>query len=302
MRPHLLVILGPTASGKSALAVTLAQHLNGEVISADSRQVYRGLDIGTGKVTQKEMGGIFHHLLDVIDPTNTFSVADFKRCVEQTITEIIHTKKLPILAGGTGFYVQAIVDNLMLPEVPPRPRRREELKKKSAEELYSLLVSLDPIRAESIEQANSRRLIRAIEIAETLGYVPEIDTTPPQNYTKSLYDVIQIGLDVPYSELEGRIRDRVEKRLEQGWKKEVEQLVLAGVPQERFKEFGLGYMIIQEKPNCSQEELTETITTAELQYAKRQLRWFKRDTRIHWFAPSEDKKICEMIKNQWNLS
>ena len=141
MKPKILVILGPTASGKTALSVELAKKFNGEIISADSRQVYKGMDVGTGKVTKREMKGIPHHLLDVADPRKRFTVADFKRQAEKAINEILSRGKLPIICGGTGYYIQAVVDGITPPEVPPDKKLRSELEKKSADELFKILKS-----------------------------------------------------------------------------------------------------------------------------------------------------------------
>ena len=175
MKTKLLIILGPTASGKSDLAVQLAKKYNGEIISADSRQVYKGLNIGTGKITKKEMSGIKHHLLDVTDPKKVFTVSQFKTLVEIAIADISSRGKLPIICGGTGFYIQAVVDNIILPEVPPNKKLREKLNKKTTTELFEILKKLDNERAKNIDAKNPRRLIRAIEIAEKLGKVPPLN-------------------------------------------------------------------------------------------------------------------------------
>jgi tRNA dimethylallyltransferase len=163
--PKILVILGQTAVGKSNLAVRLAKKFNGEIISADSRQVYKGLDIGTGKITKKEMGDVPHFLLDVVSPKRKFSVSQYKKLADKAIKHILGKHKTPIIVGGTGFYIQAIVDNLVLPEVKPDLKLRKKLEKKSTEELVKILKKLDSERAREIDTKNPRRLIRAIEIA-----------------------------------------------------------------------------------------------------------------------------------------
>jgi tRNA dimethylallyltransferase len=292
MKPHLLVILGPTASGKSSCAVGLAQHFDGEVISADSRQVYRGLNIGTGKITPDETRGIPHHLLNVVGPTESFSVADFKRLADKTIRDVTERNRLPILAGGTGFYIQSIVDSVVPPEVPADEKRRRELEQKDTVELFALLTNLDPRRAATIEHDNPRRLIRAIEIAETLGHVPHMNLTFPTNYDKSIYAILQIGLRVPEETLKEQIRLRVTKRLENGWQDEVRELMAHGVSTEKLREFGLGYAILAEQLHT---DATEAVTSAEWQYAKRQLRWFKRDPRIVWVSYDDQKQIAKLV-------
>ena len=170
----IIVILGPTASGKSALAVKIAKKINGEIISADSRQVYKGLDIGTGKITRKEMGGVPHYCLDVVSPKKIFTVADFKKCAEKAIEKIFAKNKIPIIVGGTGLYIQAVVDNIVLPEVKPNWRLRKELEKKTTEEMFKMLKKLDPERAKNIDAKNPRRLIRAIEITKEIGKMPKL--------------------------------------------------------------------------------------------------------------------------------
>ncbi len=188
-RQKIIAIVGPTASGKSGLAVELAAKYNGEVVSADSRQVYAGLDIGTGKVTKKEMGGVPHHLLDVVSPKKIFTVSEFKEKAEKGIADILHRSKLPIICGGTGFYIQAIVDNVIFPEVPPNAALRKKLEKKSAVELAKILQKLDPVRFKSIDIKNPHRLIRAIEIAKALGKVPKIKIDPQ-------YETLLIGIKI----------------------------------------------------------------------------------------------------------
>ena len=170
----IIVILGPTASGKSALAVKIAKKINGEIISADSRQVYKGLDIGSGKITKKEMGGISHYCLDIVSRKKIFTVVDFKKCADKAIEEIFAKNKTPIIVGGTGLYIQAIVDNIVLPKVKPDWKLRKELEKKTTEEMFAMLKKLDPKRAKNIDAKNPRRLIRAIKISKTLIKIPNL--------------------------------------------------------------------------------------------------------------------------------
>lgn len=187
-KPKIIVILGPTASGKSDIAVEIARKFNGEIISADSRQVYKGLDIGTGKITKKEMKGVAHHLLDVISPHKRYTASDFLKTTKKTIIEIIDRKKIPIVCGGTGFYIDALLGDKQIPEVPPNPKLRKELENKTAEELFDVLKKLDPERAKNIDAKNPRRLVRAIEICKALGKVPMVES-------RSLdYEVLKIGI------------------------------------------------------------------------------------------------------------
>jgi len=276
---QLLTIVGPTAVGKSELGVELARACDGEVISADSRQVYRGLDIGTGKITEDQMRGVPHHCLDIADPHKQLTVAEYKACADNAIVDIQKRDKLPIVVGGTGFYVQAVVDDIDFPEVPPDHELREELDQKSAEELFAQLQEKDPKRAETIERDNKRRLIRALEIVAHRGKVPDINSGEPP------YDLCMIGLYRERDELKQRIRTRTEKRLASGLIEEVEQLRKNGLSLELLKEIGLTYYHLARylEGAVSQEELTENIVTAEYQYARKQLSWFRRDERTAWF-------------------
>ena len=160
----LIVILGPTASGKTDLSIILAKKLNGEIVSADSRQVYRGLDVGSGKITKKQMQGIRHHLLDIASPKRKFTVAQYQKLVIKIIKKIHKKNKIPFLVGGTGFYIQSVVDGIVMPEVKPNWKLRKNLEKKNTEELFQMLLKLDPVRAQLIDKKNPRRLVRAIEI------------------------------------------------------------------------------------------------------------------------------------------
>ena len=286
-KPKVLVILGPTAVGKSDLAVEVARFHNGEVISADSRQVYTGLDIGTGKITKKEMKGVPHHLLDVMNPKKVFSVELWKKQTEAAIKDIISRGKLPIICGGTGFYIQSIVDNITLPDVPADPKLRKELALKSTDELFTLLKKLDPKRAKNIDAKNPVRLIRAIEIAKTLGRVPRAKKV------KSKYEFVQIGLTLPAETLHERIHARMLSRMKKGMVAEVEKLHTGGLSYKRMEALGLEYrylaLYLQKK--ISKETMLERLEIEIKQYARRQMQWFKRDARIKWFEPTQTKEI-----------
>lgn len=289
-KPKILVILGPTASGKSDLAVKLAKKYNGEVISADSRQVYRGMDLGSGKITKKEMGGIPHHLLDVVSPKKTYSVAEYQKTAHQIIKEIIKRKKLPIIVGGTGFYIQSIVDNISLPEVPPNTKLRKELEKKSVSELFKIIKKLDPKRSKTIDAKNPHRLIRAIEIAKFLGKVPKLKK-------EQKYNTLEIGLKIDMAILEKNITNRLQKRLKKGMVAEVKKLHDSGVSWKKLESFGLEYGFIAcfLQSKISKQEMISSIKTESLKYAKRQMTWFKKDQRILWL--SDPKEIEKIITN-----
>ena len=295
MKPKIIVILGQTATGKSNLAVKIAKQIGGEIISADSRQVYKGLDLGTGKITKKEMMGVPHHLLNVANPRKSFSVAEYKKLAEEKIEEILKRGKTPIIAGGTGLYIKSIVDNISFPEVPPNETLRKKLKKLSAEKLFALLKKIDPRRAQTVESKNPRRLIRAIEIAKALGKVPRLtEATPP-------YKFIKIGLKLPDEILKKKIKKRLEKRLRAGMAIELHDLRKKGVPWKRFRELGFDqkYIALYLQNKISQKEMLEKLLNKNWQYAKRQWTWFKRDKKIIWIDPtrkSDLKKLENKIK------
>jgi len=290
----LLIILGPTASGKSDVAVKLAKQLNGEVVSADSRQVYRGLDIGTGKITKKEMKGVQHHLLDVADLSantssrNQFSVVKYVELAKQAIENIAAKGKLPIICGGTGFYIQALVDGIILPDVPANNELRKKLSKKSVPELLAQLKKLDPKRYNTIERKNIRRIIRAIEIATVLGKVPALKKQ------RNNYLPIFIGMNVPPAELRKRIHARLLKRIKAGMVGEAKRLHAKkprgqNISWKRMNELGLEYrhLALHLQGKLTREEMITKLETEIWHYAKRQLTWFRRDKRIHWFSPKD---------------
>lgn len=287
-----IVIIGPTATGKSGLAVELAKKFNGEIISADSRQVYKGLNIGTGKITKREMQGVPHYLLDVANPKRRFTVAEYKKLAEKILPYMVVRNKLPIIVGGTGFYIEALVDDLNLPEVPPNLGLREKLEKKSTEELFKILQKLDPKRAKNIDYKNPRRLIRAIEIAKHLGKIP------PYTLNPSGYTPLFIGLDLPDKKLKQKIKKRLEERIKKGMISEAKKLHKNGLSYKRMRELGLEYKFLADflEKKITKKEMTERLEKAIWQYAKRQRIWFKRDRRILWFRPDEQKKIEQEIK------
>lgn len=293
MRPKILVILGPTATGKSDLAVKLAKKFNCEIISADSRQVYKGLDIGTGKITKKEMRGIPHHLLDVVSPKKIFTVSEWKKLAEEKMENILSRGKFPIICGGTGFYIKAITDGVLFPEVPPNYKLRSELVKKSIEELVRILGKLDPRRLKTIDIKNPVRLIRAIEIAKGLGKVPVLKKH------KSSYEIFQIGLRVDNSELKRRIHIRLISRIKKGMINEARKLHQNGLSFKRMRTLGLEYRYLADfiEKKITKKELIEKLYFADWHYAKRQITWFKRDKKIKWFDPNQFEKIEKYVVN-----
>ncbi len=287
----ILVILGPTASGKSSLAVKIAKKFNGEVISADSRQVYKGMNLGTGKITKKEMEGIPHHLLDVASPKRKFTVVQYRKLALKALEKIFKKGKLPIICGGTGFYIQALIDGITIPPVPPDWKLRRKLEKKSVEELYELLKKLDKKRAETIEKKNKRRLIRAIEIVQKLGKVPPLKKDPLP------YPVLMLGIKKEKKELKKLIRKRLLKRIRQGMIAEVKKLKKSGISWKRLEEFGLEYRWVARylQNKISKEEMIEKLQKEIENYAKRQMVWFKKDKRIIWIKNQREAE--KLVRN-----
>ena len=286
----IIVVLGPTSSGKSALAIKIAKKIGGEVISADSRQVYKGMDIGTGKITRREMKGVCHYLLDVVSPKKIFTVAKYKSLGSKAIQKILSRGKIPIICGGTGLYIRALVDQPHIPEVPPNKRLRARLVKKSVNELFEMLKNKDPRRAATIDSKNPRRLIRALEIIEAVGRVPELKYSP-------LINVVFIGINIEPKKLKNLIRARLKKRIGAGMIKEIEKLHNSGISWSRLYDLGLEYrygaLYLQNK--ITKKEFENQLLKESLKYAKRQMTWFKKDKRIHWIK--SEKEAFVLLKN-----
>ena len=306
MRQKIVVILGPTASGKSGLAVKLAKKFNGEVISADSRQVYRGLDIGTGKITRREMQGVRHHLLDVADPRKQYSVVRYIKQAREAIADIMRRGKLPIVCGGTGFYTSALLGDETIPDVPPNKALRKKLQTKTASELYALLKKLNPKRARIMnksDRANHRRLIRAIEIAKDYRH-KNTHTLNLCGRTSLVYgcNILKIGILLPKKELRRRITIRLFARIRVGMVAEAKRLHAppagGGLSWKRMEELGLEYrylaLFLQKR--ITREEMLQRLDTEIWHYARRQMTWFKRDKEIVWAAKSDIQELTPRIK------
>jgi tRNA dimethylallyltransferase len=300
----LIVILGPTASGKTGLALDLAKKFDGELVNADSRQVYRGMDIATNKVgrepvVKKETDGeLLHfinavpiHLLDLVDPDQEFSLFDFKQAALRAISKIQESGRLPILVGGTGLYISAIADNLDLPPASKDPQLREKLAKKSATELFSELQECDPAAAGKIGAMNKRKLIRALEVCRITGQ----PFSGQQRHGPPLFRVLEIGINTPREELYRRIDARVDEMLKLGLVAETKKLV------EKYGSVlpalsGIGY---REIGACLRSELTLADAVQQIkfhthQYARRQMTWFKRASSISWVNdPKEAENLIQ---------
>ena len=282
-----VAIVGTNASGKSALGVAVALRFSGEIISADSRQVYRGLDIGTGKLTRDEMQGIRHHLIDVMDLGRRYSVADFQKSAYTLIDEITARGNLPIIVGGTGLYVRSVVDGYQLTRARPDLALRDRLERLSNDELHGLLNDLAPDAAKTIDPRNRRRIIRAVEIREQGFTFNTSHVNAPQ------YKFCQLGLTWPRDVLRERIKSRLRKRLDEGMVQEVRNLLSEGVSFEKLEALGLEYRFIArflQGEYSDEEELFEELSRAIYRFAIRQLAWFRRDKSISWLDHSTDYK------------
>ncbi|MDE1970145.1 MAG: tRNA (adenosine(37)-N6)-dimethylallyltransferase MiaA [Patescibacteria group bacterium] len=286
MRPCIIAVVGPTASGKSDCAVEIARHVHGEVISADSRQVYRLMNIGTGKITSREMKGVPHHLLDVASPRRQFTVMQYQKQAENAIREIMKRGNTPIFCGGTGLYIDAVLEGWEFPRSAINHRLRKTLEKKSITELFGLLQKLDPAFAHHVDSNNPRRIIRAIEIiTETHQPIRPLQKHPIP------YPVIIVGIFPGFEMLRKKIRKRLAMRLTQGMIEEIQALhATQGISWKRLESFGLEYkhvaFFLQEK--CTYENMQQSLESAILHYAKRQMTWFRRKKNIIWFQTPHD--------------
>ncbi len=314
-KPKIIVILGPTASGKTKLAVKLAEEFNGEIVSADSRQVYRGMDIGTGK-DLREYKNVLYHMIDVADPSEEFSLAHYQKLAYSAIDDVLQRGKLPIIVGGSGLYLQAVVDGYELSSAKPDLGLREELEKKTVDDLYCELLKINHDFAEKINNSdrnNKRRLIRYIEIGTTNVNAnnkdgsrinTDLKTDLYKSGTTGRYEALILGLSLSKEELHERIYKRIIDRLEnEDMMGEVDRLHDKGVSWKRLESFGLEYKFLswhlQEKIDYN--EMVEQLFLKTKQFAKRQMTWFKRwekqGTEINWVDTEEAavKKIKNFI-------
>lgn len=306
-----IAVVGPTASGKTALAVWLAKQLQkdfggAEIISADSRQVYKGLNIGTGKASRKEMAGVPHHLLDVANPKKAFSASDFKRLGEGALVKILKNKHTPIIVGGTGLYADVLLGRMVLPEVPPDNKLRARLEQKTTKQLFALLKKKDPERAANIEPGHKRRLVRALEIAEALGKSP---AKAGAMQAQEKFSVLWLGLNPGMEKLRKNISKRLRARLQAGMLAEAKRLHREGLSYKRMEELGLEYRSMSRflRNKITKEEMLAELDRAIAQYAKRQLRWFKRNPNIIWVKSNAEalraaKSFVGQIKKSARLA
>lgn len=291
-KDKLLVIVGSTASGKSELAVSLAKKFNGEIISADSRQIYKNMDIGTGKVdgAWKKIQsrkiyvykGVPHYCIDFLSPKKTYSAGLYQAQTKKVIADILNRGKLPILCGGTGHWIDAVVFDQKLPEVKPNSTLRYKLEKLSAEKLFARLQKLDPKRAKNIDRHNKRRLVRALEIVLTTGQpIPALNLSPS---APGPYKCLWLGMVWPQQKLHKRIETRLKERLEQGMAKEINLLHKKGLSWKKLDDFGLEYRFVSRflQKKLSYNKMLTQLSFAIKHYAKRQMTWWKRNKNIRW--------------------
>ena len=287
-RQKVIAIVGPTASGKSALAVELAKRFGGEIISADSRQVYLGLDIGTGKITKRQMHGVPHHLLDVAPPKKRFPAHDFVVHASKEMHEISARGNVPIICGGTGFYIDALLGRIELSNVPADERLRAKLDKKSAGQLFALLRKKDPKRAKNIDKRNKRRLIRALEISMSSIKSPP-SSRPRLDIEKADCEVLWLGIAPKREELRERINKRLAARLKGGMIAEARALHAAGLSYKRMEELGLEYRSLARflRKKITREALESELQAAIWHYARRQLTYWRRNKEIRRLEPAK---------------
>ena len=312
MKPNLIAVVGPTASGKTSLGIALAQHKFGgfagdaEIVSADSRQIYRGMDIGTAKAKPEERAGIPHHLIDICNPDEDYAVGEFKRDAERAIDEIISRGNLPILVGGTGLYVRSIVDNLDIPETKADPKLRAEIEAEITRDglaaVFERLVALDPEAAYIVDPKNPRRVVRALEVATITGK----PFTAQRRKNDPRYNVLEIGINPPPEILRERIDRRIDEMVSDGLVDEVKNLLKkygggatgtdsANKPRPiSFDAIGYREIIDYLEGRATLDDAVAAMKMNTWHFAKRQITWFKKDKNIHWIENTDEAlKIAE---------
>ena len=298
--PPLVVLVGPTAGGKTVLSVRLAETVGGEIVSADSRQVYRGMDVGTAKATSEEQARVPHHLLDVVEPDETLSLAQFQEMAYAAIEDILRRGRVPFLVGGTGQYVMAVVDGWQIPRVPPDADLRRQLYRQAEEEgaeaLHARLRTLDPVAAQRIDPRNVRRVVRALEVCLTSGR----PISEQQRKSPPPYRILRIGLWLPRPLLYRRIDERVERMLAAGLETEVRRLVAEGYGFDLPAMSGVGYGQFAPylEGKATLEDVVRYIKRTTRRFVRHQGNWFRQDDpHIHWFEalPDPFPAVSELV-------
>jgi tRNA dimethylallyltransferase len=297
--PLVVAVVGPTAAGKSDLSVALCKRLGGEVVNADAMQVYRGMDIGTAKISKSERAGVPHHLLDILDVTETATVAEFQQLARKAIDDCIGRSSTPVLAGGSALYVRAILDDFVFPGTDAKVRERleSELEEIGSGALHKRLAEVDQAAAAQILPSNGRRIVRALEVIEITGG-PYVATLPEHHYVYP--GAVQIGLDVPRPELDERIGQRVDRMFDAGFVAEVRDLLNKGLLEGKTANRALGYsqVIALLDGEISEREARERTAQSTRRFARRQDSWFRKDRRIVWLRyddPDLVEKALQVI-------
>ena len=301
MPPKVLIIAGPTASGKTSIGVECAKLFNGEIISADSMQIYKGMNINTAKVTEDEMQGIPHHMLDIVDPKDNFSVSEYRDMARKIIDDILSRNKLPIIVGGTGLYIRGILYDYNYSNTQKDDSIRQKYQKLLEENdpnyIYDILVQKDPEAAKTIHPNNTKRVIRALEIVDSTG-----KTRKPQQELKQLYDHTIVVLDWPRDELYSRINQRVDIMIEQGGLNEAEHFIKS-LPEDCQSMQAIGYKEFAPYFNnqATLEQVTDNLKQFTRNYAKRQITYFKGFKDAFWLNPKTQKsQMFDLIKDKLN--
>lgn len=295
----LLAIVGPTASGKTGLAIALAKRLDGEIVSADSMQIYRGMDIGTAKPTETEMDGTPHHMLNILNPGERFSVARYVELAKECVAAIIGRGRLPILCGGTGLYIDSLTRNIQFAQIPDNFPLREQLaalaREKGNDHVWEMLQACDPVLADKLHPNNLGRVIRGIEVYRTTGtalseWQRRSRLAPPE------YDLCMLGLHWSRRILYQRINRRVEQMLDQGLLQEAQRLYDEGLSPTAAQAIGYKELFPYFSGEISIETAVENIQRETRRYAKRQMTWLRRDARIHWLTATENQRAEDMAE------
>ena len=297
----LVILVGPTAVGKTAASIGLAKALNGEIISGDSMQIFKGLDIGTAKISQGEMDGVVHHLIDIKEPWESFSAAEFKRLADEAIADIHSRGKLPIIVGGTGFYINSVLYEYHFGEAETdeayRAQLQQYLEQHGNDALWQLLLEKDPVSAERLHSNDTKRVMRALEVLHVTG-IPASERQNTVDRQTMRYDAVYIALNLPREILYQRINHRVEQMMAEGLEQEVRNALAQGVPQDALSMTSLGYrqMIQYFNGEISLERAVELIQRDTRHFAKRQLTWFRHDPNIQWV--DKDGKTDTQIQQE----
>lgn len=298
MKPKVIVIVGPTASGKTAISIELAKKINGEIVSADSMQIYKKMDIGTAKPTEEEKENIKHYMIDIIEPNEAFNVAKYKEMAQKAIDEIISKGKTPIVIGGTGLYINTLINGIEFKEIETDKTYREQLEKEAKENgidiVYKKLQEIDPEAAKNIDKNNIRRVIRALEIYKLTGKTKtQLDK---ESIKEVQYDYKIFGMLWEREELYDRINKRIDIMIENGLIDEVKELTQKYKISNTAMQ-GIGYKEVIEylENKISIEDMKEKLKMETRRYAKRQITWFKKDKRITWISPKNKEECVNQI-------